>query len=174
MRALDLELVRRRPLWPAWAILAIGLALGAEALYSAVKARDVLDALQQRRGRPAISASMAKEPVSEQTQRELDTARQALRELAMPWEALFRAIEGTKEGVKGSSTALLVIEPDAAKQVVRIGGEARDYASILELARRLEAPPVLGDVHLLNHEILEEAAGRPFQFTLSAHWRNAP
>ena len=174
MRALDLEFVRSRPLWPAWAILAIGLALGAEALYSAVKARDVLDALQQRRGRPAISASMAKEPVSEQTQRELDAARQTLRELAMPWEALFRAIEGTKEGVKGSSTALLAIEPDAAKQVVRIGGEARDYTSILQLVRRLEASQVLDDVHLLNHEILEEAAGRPFQFTLSAHWRNAP
>lgn len=174
MRALDLELVRRRPVWPAWAILAVGLALGGEALYSALKARDELDVLQQRRGRPVISANLAKEPVSEQTQRELDAARQTLRELALPWEALFRAIEGTTDGVKGSSTALLAIEPDPAKQVVRIGGEARDYASILRLVRRLEASHVLADVHLLSHEFLEEAAGRPFQFTLSAQWRNAP
>ncbi len=174
MRALDLELVRRRPAWPAWAILAIGLALGGEALYSALKANEEHGMLQQRRGRPVISANMGKEPVSEQTQRELDAARQTLRELALPWEALFRAIEGTTDGVKGSSAALLAIEPDPTKQVVRIGGEARDYAAILRLVRRLEASQVLADVHLLNHEFLEEAAGRPFQFTLSAQWRNAP
>jgi Tfp pilus assembly protein PilN len=170
MRALDLDLVRRRPAWPAWLMLAIGIALAGDALVSYLGARDELTQLQQRRAGVLPTVARAKEPVSEQTQRELDAARQTLQELALPWEPLFRAIEGSID----ADTALLAIEPDAGKQVVRISGEARNYLAILEFMQRLEQPRVLTGVHLLNHQIREDVAERPYQFTLSAAWRAVP
>jgi len=170
MRALDLDLVRRRPAWPAWLMLAIGIALAGDALVSYLGARDEFTQLQRRRAGVLPTVARAKEPVSEQTQRELDAARQTLQELALPWEPLFRAIEGSID----ADTALLAIEPDAGKQVVRISGEARNYLAILEFMQRLEQPRVLTGVHLLNHQIREDVAERPYQFTLSAAWRAVP
>jgi len=57
---------------------------------------------------------------------------------------------------------------------VRISGEARNYLAILNLMLRLEEPQVLTGVHLLNHQIREDVAQRPYQFTLAASWRAAP
>ena len=170
MRALDLDLVRRRPAWPAWLMLAIGVALAGDALVSYIGARDEFTQLQRRRAGVLPPLARPKEPVSEQTQRELDAARQTLQELALPWEPLFRSIEGSID----ADTALLAIEPDAGKNVVRISGEARNYPAILEFMQRLEVPRVLAGVHLLNHQIREDVAERPYQFTLSAHWRAVP
>lgn len=170
MRALDLDLVRRRPAWPSWLMLMVGLALAGEALFGYMNLRDEFSQLERRRAGPQLSAARSKEPVNEQTQRELDAAQQILRELALPWEALFRSIEGAL----GSDTALLAIEPDAGKRVVRVSGEARNYLAILSFMVRLESSQALTGVHLLNHQIREDVAQRPYQFTLSASWSTLP
>ncbi len=170
MRALDLDLVRRRPAWPAWLMAAIGVALAADALFGYFSLRDEVEQLQHRRSAPRLAAAPAKEAVSEQTLRELNAAQQILRELALPWDALFGAIEAATDG----STAMLAIEPDAAKRVVRISGEARNYLAVLNFMGRLEKTPVLSGVHLLSHQIREDVAERPYQFTLSASWRTTP
>lgn len=170
MRTLDLDLVRRRPAWPAWLMAAIGVALAAEALFGYFKLRDEFEQLQNRRGTPQLAAAVPKEPVTEQTQRELNAAQQILRELALPWDALFGAIEAATDG----SMAMLAIEPDAGKRVVRISGEARNYLAVLNFMARLETVQVLGGVHLLSHQIREDVAERPYQFTLSASWRTSP
>jgi Tfp pilus assembly protein PilN len=169
-RPLDLDLVRRRPGWPGWLMLAVGVALAGDALFSYVGLRDETAQLERRRAGPQLSAKASTEPLTEQTRRELDAARQTLQELALPWEPLFRSIEASI----GTDTALLAIEPDAGKRVVRISGEARNYLAILNLMLRLEEPQVLTGVHLLNHQIREDVAQRPYQFTLAASWRAAP
>lgn len=170
MRALDLDLVRRRPAWPAWLMLTVGCVLASEALIGYFNLRDEFEQLQRRRVTPRLAAPTAKEPVSEQTQRELDAARQILRELALPWAALFGAIEEAND----NSTAMLAIEPDAGKRIVRISGEARNYLAVLNFMTRLEKGQVLSGVHLLSHQIREDVAERPYQFTLAAGWRTAP
>lgn len=170
MRALELDLVRRRPVWPAWLMAAIGVILIADALFSYVNLRDEVDQWQRRRNAPRLVAAAAKEPVSEPAQRELNAAQQILRELALPWEALFGAIEAATDG----SVAMLAIEPDAGKRVVRISGEARNYLAVLNFMARLEKAQPLGGVHLLSHQIREDVAERPCLFTLSASWRTAP
>ena len=170
MPALDLDFVLRRPTWPAWLLLAVGLVLAADALFGYISARDQIQDLQRRRAGPQLAAAAPKEPLSEQTRRELDAARQVLQELALPWDPLFRSIEASI----GADTALLAIEPDAGKRIVRISGEARSYLEILNFMLRLEDLQVLTGVHLLNHQIREEVAERPVQFTLSASWRTLP
>ena len=170
MRALDLDFVRRRPTWPAWLLLAIGIAMAGDAAFSYLRAEDELAHLQRRQAGPRVAIAAPKEPVNEQTRRELDTARRILQELTLPWDPMFRAIEGSL----GKDTALLAIEPDASKGSVRINGEARDYLAILGFMRRLEDGGVLAGVHLLNHQVREDTAERPYQFTLAASWRTSP
>jgi Tfp pilus assembly protein PilN len=58
--------------------------------------------------------------------------------------------------------------------MLRISGEARSYPSILSFMVRLEKTQVLTGVHLISHQLREELAERPVQFTLAASWRTAP
>jgi Fimbrial assembly protein (PilN) len=170
MRALDLDLVRRRPAWPAWAMLAVGVLLAAEAGFGVVGLRDEVRQLEQRRAAPVVRSAAPAAPLSEPTRRELDAARRVLQELTLPWEAMFRAIEEAD----GKGIALLSIEPDAAKRSVRIGGEARNYPAILAFMQRLEASHTLSGVHLLNHQLREQEAGRPVYFIVATSWGAAP
>lgn len=167
--ALDLEFAPRRARWPAWLLLAAGLAVAADVTLTWSELRSEARTLEQPRGarRPAASN---KAPLPEAVQREFDAARQALQELALPWEALFQAIEGATS----NDTALLAIEPDPGKRALRIGGEARDFPAVLGYVERLAAQPVLAGVHLVTHQVREDVAERPVQFTLLATWRAQP
>jgi Tfp pilus assembly protein PilN len=135
-----------------------------------VGAQDELERLQRNAAGPRVVKMAPKQPVNEATRREFDAARRILQELTLPWEPLFRAIESSLD----KQTALLAIEPDAGKGMVRITGEARDYLAILAFMRRLEQAGALVAVHLLNHQIREDVAERPYQFILAASWRTAP
>jgi Tfp pilus assembly protein PilN len=157
MRALNLDLVRRPAAWPAWLLLLVGAVLAGDAAFDTLRLRDELDALQHPRARAEKMQRVAAPPLDEATRRELDAARQALQELALPWD-----------------TAPLAIEPDAGKLALRLAGEARDYPAVLALIARLEASQTLTGVHLQSHALREDAAERPVQFTLSASWRAAP
>ncbi len=169
MAALDLELARRRPAWPPWLALLVGIALVADTGLQYVEARDAIAEIEQRNNALAGRAPVEAD-VPEQTKRELEAARRVLQELSLPWEALFRSIEDAVSG----DTALLSIEPDAGRRAVQIVGEARSYAAILKFMDRLDTAPALAQVHLLNHEMRAEAAERPFLFTLAATWKAAP
>lgn len=169
MARLELDLVRRRPAWPPWLALLVGLALSVDAGLQWFGLRDDVAALQQRSGaRPARAVSA--EAVPEETRRELDSARKLLVELALPWEQLFRSIEGAV----GRDTALLAIEPDAGRRTLQITGEARNYVAVLRFMERLEQGQALTRVHLLSHEVRQDDADRPTLFTLAATWKVAP
>ena len=172
MRALDLDFVRRRPTWPAWLMLAVGAALAADVALDSLRLRDELEQVQRARDRKGatVAAEASEEAVDEKTRRELEVARRALRDLALPWEPLFKSVEGSL----GRHTALLAIEPDAGRRQLRISGEARNYPAILAFMVRLEKAEVLTGVHLISHELREDVAERPLQFTLVAAWRAEP
>jgi Tfp pilus assembly protein PilN len=170
MAVLDLDFVRHRPAWPAWLMLAVGVALAIDTGVRYQGLQHELVQLQRRGAKPQFAAPAPKAPVTEKTQREVDAARHILGELMLPWDALFRSIE---ESI-GADAALLAIEPDAAKRVVRISGEARSYLAILNLMLRLESQQMLTGVHLVQHLIREDVAERPYQFTLAASWREQP
>jgi hypothetical protein len=170
MRRLELDFARRRPRWPAWALLVVGIAVAGDALVGYHGLRDEARELERQRSGARPAAPARREPLSEAMQRELDGARQVLHELALPWETLFRSIESALD----NDTALLAIEPDALKRVVRISGEARDYPAVLEFMRRLAGAQVLAGVHLLNHQVRDDVAEHPVQFTLAASWRTQP
>ena len=94
----------------------------------------------------------------------------AIRRLNLPWDKLFEALEAAKP----ENVALLALEPDAEKQVLKIGAEARDSAAMLDFVQALAARPAFGAIHLVKHEINEQDAMRPFRFQIEAHWKDSP
>ena len=165
MRALDLDLFRKRPSWPCWAVLLVGLGLAGDA---ALQRERLVEQVQElERPRTLVRAAHQRnDALPPEAQRELEGARRLLQELVLPWDTLFRSIEASADKDSG----LLSIEPDADKRAVRITGEARDYRSVLDFVTRLSEKPGLEHVHLLNHQIREDVAEKPFVFTLTASW----
>jgi hypothetical protein len=99
---------------------------------------------------------------------EVKRANEVLRQLTLPWEDLLQGVEAAAD----KRVALLAVEPDAEKQVVRISGEARDFAALLKYIERLDKQPVFGPVYLQSHRVMLRDPERPVRFALQAVWRS--
>lgn len=97
-------------------------------------------------------------------------ANRVLRELGIPWGALFWAIEEAG----GKDVTLLGLAPDAEKHVVKIAGEARNISAALAYLQRLQRVPALRDVHMQHHQVEEQDPDRPVRFTVFAAWEAQP
>jgi hypothetical protein len=97
---------------------------------------------------------------------QLAAARVVMRQLSLPWEALFRAVESAD----ARNVALLTIQPNAERRTLAISGEAKAFEHVLEYVRQLERSDPLVNVHLTNHKIEQQDPQRPVHFTLVADW----
>lgn len=98
---------------------------------------------------------------------EVARAKVAVREINLSWERLFKAVES----VGGADVTLLALEPNPEKGIVRIGGEARNMAALLDYMRRLQERDVFGAIHLQNHQVQQQEMLKPVRFVLVADWR---
>lgn len=174
MRALQLDFHadRRKPEWPDVTLLAAGLAgallLGVHLISVSSEIRTletersaVLHQADRQAPDPRLAALDAR-----QLRAEVKQANGVLTQLALPWEALFKDIESSPQ----SHIALLTIEPDSDKRVIKITGEAKDFASLLGYIRFLQGKESLTGVYLRSHHIDEQVAERPVRFVLAASW----
>lgn len=106
----------------------------------------------------------------EQLAQEVTRANEVLRQLTLPWEELFQTVESAG----GRKVALLALEPDMERQVVKISGEARDMAALLNYVTQLEAQEAFGAVYLQSHQVQQRDPNRPVRFALLAVWRGKP
>jgi len=166
--ALELDFVApaRRRRRAGLLLLAAALALAAweldrhRTLLEANRALDEAEALLAT-ARPALPANR------ERQAEQIKTARAVVGQLALPWPALIDSLE--RAALPG--VALLQIQPDAERRVLRISAEARGAASMHEYLRRVEAAPAFVDVHLINHQVQLDDPRRPVQFSLQASFR---
>lgn len=100
---------------------------------------------------------------------EVGRANEVVRQLTLPWEQLFHAVEsaGSKH------IALLALEPDTEKKLVKINGEAKNLAVLLNYISSLERQEVFGPVFLQSHQV-QQGSERSVRFTLLAVWRGTP
>lgn len=176
MRALRLDYQRRtRPVsWLGLGMLAsalVALALtagyyrqlgqGIELWESRVAHEERLAGHRARALRPA-SAEAAREQVLE-----VEHANQVLRQLSLPWDALFTAVEASG----GKNIALLSMEPDLKKGMVTISAEAKDFDAMLDYVRQLGKREVFGSVLLQNHQVQQADPQKPIRFSLRAVWK---
>ena len=91
-------------------------------------------------------------------------------ELTTPWTGLLAELE-TASHDSASDIALLSLEPDESKHMVRVTGESRDLPRVLAYVERLQKSALLRYPMLETHEVRSDDPQRPIRFAVSAEWR---
>lgn len=176
MRAIRLDYQRSaRPFpWAGLAVLASALlALGLAGMrYHELNQRIAqwearIDRDERTAGRDARALRPVSAEAARQQAQEVQHANQVLRQLSLPWETLFRAVEASG----GENVALLSMEPDLKKGMVTISAEAKDFDAMLEFVRQLGRRDVFDSVLLKNHQVQQADPEKPIRFSLLAEWK---
>lgn len=179
MRRLDIDFAPpgwRRHVYrvPAWAWLAgvAGLILCATAASSgraALERQHVRQAQLQRAQLHVAASAQALAPVVQAPIAAAQAAavNAAIAQLNLPWLALQDALATATP----PTIALLALEPDARKQVLKITAETRSSDAMIDYIVQLKQQELFGTgVHLLRHEINELDPSKPLRFQLEARW----
>lgn len=90
----------------------------------------------------------------------------AIQQLNLPWRDLFSAIESATP----ATIALLAIEPDAKKHVLKATAEAKTSDGMIGYVELLKKQGLFSNVLLTKHEINEQDPNKPIRFQLEAEW----
>jgi hypothetical protein len=91
-------------------------------------------------------------------------------ELGVPWTRLLAELEAASRDV-GGTVALLDVEPDPGKRLVRITAEVRSLDDALDYLERLQESSVLRYPMLESHEVRKGDLDRALRIRVSAEWR---
>lgn len=170
---LDYQHSRDGASWRGWLLLLISLGLvAAGALHygrlndAAEQWEEKADQVQRGSLRPNRGSGLTEREARDMVL-EVKHANEVLHRLSLPWERLFQAVESCSN----KEVALLAMEPDLEKRVVKISGEAKNLAAMLDYVRRLEAQEVFGTVYLQSHQVQQHDPEKPVRFALLAMWR---
>lgn len=117
--------------------------------------------------RKAGKRAAAAEPRGEQASAaEFRAAQLTLQRLALPWNDLFASLESARvDGV-----ALLAVEPDPARNVVKLRAQARSADEMLRYVERLQSTGALGEATLARHQVDAGKTPEPLRFDIVAAW----
>lgn len=173
MRALHLDYQAARPRSRlALGLLVIAVAIAASALWRFEQLRqeravwEAERALTQSRAPQGATANRDRAQGTRLAQ-ETAAANAVIRRIQFPWAEMF----GAFEAAAGEDVALIGIEPDANKGVVRLTVEARNARNMLHYVRRLQRTAFLEQVLLQKHELRTEDPDKPLRFTVVAKWK---
>jgi Tfp pilus assembly protein PilN len=175
MRAinLDFQATPARP-WASLAILMCGVALFAITLLryqNSVSDVALLEAgIVKVKGTFAQNTQRYQPAPEESAQRkeEIAIANGLIHQLTLPWEELFNSFElATNKEI-----ALLSIEPDTKKKIVKVTAEAKTTKDMLAYIKRLQKSPMLDEVVLQKHEWQTKDPERPLRFTVASVWKD--
>ena len=141
------------------AALALGLAFDRK-----LAERNRLDAALGATAQPRHSA-----PTPESLKRAAEAAT-VERELSIPWTRLLAELEAASHD-SAANVSLLQVEPDPAKQLVRITAEVRALPDALAYLKRLQKSALLRYPMLESHERRKDDPDHPLLIKLSAEWR---
>lgn len=172
MRAVRIDFSESRAAPSAWslALLAAGLAIAIFATWK-VNAFDLRQARANADLARVRSVEIARRPPVETPAvipaARVDAINAAVVQLNLPWQALFESLEKAKP----QNIALLSLEPDGKKRVLRILAEAKQADDMVDFVRLLREQPQFDDALLTRHEINMQDPNRPLRFTLEATWK---
>lgn len=151
-----------------WLLFIAGLALLAEMGFSYDKLQRDREAMHREVQTSKLRMDLLPETlvVRKFSDEDFEKARQIIGRLSTPWDEFFTALES----VSNENAAILSIEPDMQTGVLRIEGEAKDYASVLTLVAQLRTTRPFSKVFLLRHETKRDDPQHPVGFTLSLRW----
>jgi hypothetical protein len=171
MRSLELDFVQpsgrsrpgRVPLLAAAAVAVAAMLAWHTQLQDETQAlQSRLASLEQRTRHQTPAATQ----IDKSVEQEIRRANDVIEQIALPWDRLFRAVEGAAV----ARVMLLGIAPDAKSGTVQISAETADAEAMFEYVKRLEQQPELANVYLLQHQFERQNATRPLQFLVTASW----
>lgn len=174
--AVQLDYQRARRLsWQGLALLALALVIlagvGAQYVRLHGEAEQWEERVQQiERSQPRLRKAPDAAGQNPELARQTRRANEVLYRLTLPWDRLFEAVEAASN----KEVALLAIDPDLDKGVVKISGEAKNLVAALAYIQRLEQQPMFGTVYLQSHQIQRLDPEKPVRFALQAMMRRKP
>jgi Tfp pilus assembly protein PilN len=90
----------------------------------------------------------------------------AVYQLNLPWRDLQQALAAATP----PAVALLALEPDARKRVLKISAEVKNSDDMIAYVEQLKRQEFFRDVTLTKHEVSELDPNRPIRFQLDAEW----
>lgn len=162
-----------QPTW-VWYLMVVFIAALAFCMWLYVDRRAERDGLalrlesRTRAEKPLQPAALSGEQQAALVAR-AKSAAIVLHELGRPWPELLERLEGAQ----GERIALLSLNLEGAKGMLRIAGEARRLVDVLDYMHRLSSDAFLTEVVLEQHEVVENDALKPVRFSLSARWGGA-
>lgn len=109
----------------------------------------------------------ARQSRSTVSHKRVEAVNRTVMQLNLPWTALLGAVEEHLS----NEVALLSLEPDASRQVLRIQAEAKSSAAMLDFVSKIAKKEIFTTVVLTRHEINESDMNKPYRFILEAQWR---
>lgn len=147
-------------------VLVLVLSLAA-AVTLVLRYRDLTLELERMQAAHAI-AGAERRPARDLPKARLDeearTAELVLRQLTLPWPEIVRTVEEAAM----RDVAVLQLQPDALRHELRLTAEARNQDMMLEFLQRLALAKVLGDVHVVRHQVQMDNPERPVNFSIMA------
>lgn len=166
--------LHRVPTW-AWCAGALGVALIATAAWTgsaALQRQQASEAQWRRAQQRVVQAGQAMQgPTRVATvpiaPAQAQVVNAAILQLNLPWRDMQDALaSATPPGI-----ALLALEPDARKRVLKITAETTGSDAMVAYVAQLKQQELFGArVLLLRHEINELDPNRPLRFQLEARW----
>ena len=150
-------------------LLSLGLLALADIYYQSLTEKIAYWELKSGQFQKATGRKMGNSPreINDMAQ-EIKHANDVLNQITLPWDKLFQAVEWSS----GKDVALLTIEPDAEKHVVKISGEAKNIEAVLNYVRHLSDQEIFNSVYLQSHQVQEQNPERPVRFALIATWKD--
>lgn len=90
----------------------------------------------------------------------------AVMQLNLPWRDLQDAVAGATP----PTVALLALEPDPRKRVLKLTAETKSSDDMIAYVEQLKEQELFSGVLLTRHEINEQDSNHPLRFQLEAHW----
>jgi hypothetical protein len=167
MQRLELDFRRQRAAspWVGRIVLALAVAFAADVAASFYGERQAAGRLKAEIAR----ANPGKAPERKVPAEEIAAVRETVERLGLPWERLFRAVEGAAS----EQVALTGLEPDPKTGTVLISGEGKDYLAALTYVLNLSRDEALSRVQLVRHETKADSPQGPVSFSISAAWGEA-
>jgi hypothetical protein len=174
MQRINLDLVKpTMPVWPGMLVLVIAIvgALFGYQKYLGVSEHNAILESELAQADIANQKMHAAHQPSALSSVELEAEGRHAREVAslllLPWRDLFSALESASH----NDVALLAIEPDHKKHLVRITAEAKNFDILIGYLKQLGNAPQLKFVRLLRYEVRGDDPQHPLRFIVEASWR---
>jgi hypothetical protein len=170
--------ILRRTRMASWLFLLAAIALWAFIAITSIKLNHQknvnasnLSKVMQDAQRRLDEQNARKQAISKVTipEAQAGAVNKAIEQLNLPWRDLFNAIESATP----ATIALLAIEPDAKKHVLKATAEVKASDDMVGYVEQLKKQGLFSNVLLTKHEINAQDPNKPIRFQLEAEWIEA-